>query len=127
MKQRHAAFTLVELLVVIAIIALLAALLLPSLKRAREGALPRPSVWDGNIRLWDTGADQGAIQRLNVCWQGPQWVAPNTGALVVLGYLPRSDPTYPATATMWCPSHLNTMVLGKNDPIWGLPNPWNSI
>ena len=52
--RKRAAFTLVELLVVVAIIALLTALLLPSLNRARF--VTRLSVCGGNLRQIGVGA-----------------------------------------------------------------------
>src|SRR3954469_11566984 len=54
MQWRHStAFTLIELLVVVSIIALLIAILLPSLARARENA--RLTVCGTRIRAWGHG------------------------------------------------------------------------
>src|SRR5690242_5733397 len=47
-EREHAAFTLIELLVVVAIIAILAAMLLPSLKNARDAS--KAAVCVSNLR-----------------------------------------------------------------------------
>jgi len=52
-RQAHRAFTLIELLVVISIIALLLAILLPALKRAREQA--KMTICRGNARQLNIG------------------------------------------------------------------------
>lgn len=119
------AFTLIELLVVIAIVALLAGLVLPSLRGARESA--RVTACASNIRqtaltLFAFEADhKGLMPRV----RDPQWgtfVAPGTTAplegtwvngLSQMGYLPELTETgLPPMLT--CPS-----VMGyDNDPSW---------
>lgn len=70
MRQARHAFTLIELLVVVAIIGLLVAMLLPSLRHARNAAKDVKCL--SNVRQWGVGTLMWSDQnRGDVPWDGP--------------------------------------------------------
>lgn len=112
MKATNRAFTLIELLVVVAIISILAALLLPALKSARE--LGRRTQCISNLRQIGVAIAAYEGENNGNVWNGdnspgaPYWALNATPALrVVLNtYLGKATPSALCGAA-YCPAVLN--------------------
>ena len=125
-RRERRAFTLIELLVVVAIIALLVALLLPSLARAKE--LTRRAICATNLHHWFQGASLYA-QDYDGSYPGViQW-AYNEVFVNTIGPVDIGTSMYPAMMKyiprdlMFCPSYERT---GYTDT-WTTITGWNRV
>jgi prepilin-type N-terminal cleavage/methylation domain-containing protein/prepilin-type processing-associated H-X9-DG protein len=115
-------FTLIELLVVIAIIAILAALLLPALKSAKEKARQAQCMSNLKqvtlaIKLYADDYEGWAPNIAEAVWPANGWEVGWANKLTILGYSPGGQTVYlePPRGIYLCPSQPNPNLK------WGLP------
>ena len=115
-RLRHPAFTLVELLVVIGIVAILLAILLPTLARARQSA--RQTKCLSNLRQIGFADSMYLVQCKD--WHTPGY----WGFSVPGGGWPYTPPPIPATSPRkwWYENELFARELGGGGPVLGLYN-----
>ena len=125
-RRERRAFTLIELLVVVAIIALLVAILLPSLSRAKE--LTRRAVCATNLHHWFGGAslyaqDYDGSYPGVIIWGNHDIFGSNIGSFNLGSSMYPAMAKYIKKELMFCPSYKPTGVWDVWDTIGG----WNRV
>ena len=122
-RKSREGFTLIELLIVVAIIAILAAMLLPALSKARQAAYA--TMCQNNASQISKGFIMyaGDYQDWMLPYNSNQvniWLYPANLYMYVQGKIGRGDNFFTVTDPIaqnnvwWCPVHLNTGVVGTS-------------